>query len=322
MKFRELGRTHLKISDIGFGAWGIGKKMWGTTDDAESLRALRKAMDLEINFFDTAYVYGNGHSERLIAQAFVEAGKKARVASKIPAKNFAWPAKGPLAESFPPEWIIRCTERTLKNLKTDCLDLQQFHVWRDQWLTDPAWEKTWKTIEDLKTEGKIRYWGVSINDRDPKSALEVVRAGFADTVQVIFNLFEQEPLAELFPACREKNVGVIARVPLDEGGLTGKFSEDTRFEDEDFRQGYFGGGLLKETLRRSKELEKILLNGEAESLAAAALRFCLSAPEVSTVIPGMRRENHVSLNAALSGSPPFSPELLNNSRPHAWKITL
>lgn len=316
---RLLGRTGLSVSEIGYGAWGIGGSMWGPTDDAESLKSLRRALDLGVNFFDTAYVYGDGRSEKLIARAFKEAGRRALVATKVPPKNFQWPSRGRLSEAFPPEHVIACTERSLKNLGAETIEVQQFHVWQDSWLSEPTWEKTWKAVETLKKQGKIKHWGVSINSRAPASALELVRGGWADTVQVIFNLFEQEPLDELFPLCREKNVGVIARVPFDEGGLTGKLTESTAFEKGDFRESYFAGGLLKETVRRAKVLEKILVKDETPDLAAAALSFILSFPEVSTVIPGMRRPSHVEANARRSGLPPYPAKLLKELRAHAWK---
>lgn len=319
---RRLGRTGLEVSAIGFGAWGIGKAWWGPTDDAESLKALRRTLELGINFFDTAYVYGDGHSERLIARAFQEAGRRALVATKVPPKNFQWPSRGALAEAFPPGWIQECTERSLKNLGVETLEIQQFHVWQDSWLAEPAWDKTLKTVEALKRQGKIRFWGISINSRLPKSALELVRSGLVDTVQVIFNLFEQEPTQDLFAACREKDVGVIARVPFDEGGLTGGLTEETRFPEGDFRRDYFAGGLLGETVRRAGALEKLLVKEDVPNLAAAALRFCLSFPEVSTVIPGMRRAAHVEANALASRFPPYPPAMLKKLRAHAWKRNL
>lgn len=319
-----MGRTGLKIGPIGFGAWGVGKSMWGPTDDEESLKALLRALELGCNFFDTAYVYGDGHSESLIARAFEKFGRCAYVATKAPPKNFSWPSRGLLKDAFPAEWLISCTERSLRNLKTDCVEVQQFHVWQDSWLKEPEWEKTLRTIEVLKKNGKIKFFGVSINSRDPKSALEIVRSGVVDTVQVIFNLFEQEPLEELFPLCREKNVGIIARVPLDEGGLTGKLTEKTEFDPEDFRSNYFAGGLLKETVRRAKILEDILVVKEklAPNLAESALRYCLSFPEVSAVIPGMRTAQHVDANISLASSVPYPQGLIKELRPHAWKRNL
>ena len=324
LPYRKLGRTGLEVLPIGYGAWGVGKSMWGPTDDEQSLKALTRALELGCNFFDTAYVYGDGHSERLIAKAFEEFGKRALVATKAPPKNFSWPSRGLLKETFPADWLIACTERSLRNLKTDCVDIQQLHVWQDSWLKEPEWDKTLRAVEVLKKHGKIRFFGVSINSRDPKSALEIVRSGVVDTVQAVFNLFEQEPREELFPLCREKNVGIIARVPLDEGGLSGTLSEDSKFDEDDFRSNYFAGGLLKETVRRAKILENILVHERkaSKNLPEGALRFCLGFPEVSVVIPGMRTIKHVESNIALAASRPLEKSLLEELHPHAWKRNL
>lgn len=324
MKYRILGGTGLKVSEIGFGAWGIGGSMWGSTDDTESLRAVRKALLVGINYFDTAYVYGNGHSETLIAQALKETGAKAVVATKAPPQNMEWPARRTTAllTAFPPAWIVSCTERSLRNLRTDSLDLQQFHVWYDSWLRDPAWEgEVMPCLSRLKEQGKIRFFGISVNSDDPHSALEAVRSGAVDSVQVIFNLFDQRPAETFLPLCREKHAGVVVRCPFDEGGLTGKLSLRTRFEPEDFRSHYFGGTRLAETVRRAEELRAALANGGGApgvSLADAALRFVLSFDAVSTVIPGMRSAHHVEENARASGRDPFDPETLRKLKAHAW----
>ncbi len=295
--------------------------MWQGGDDAESLAALARALALGINLFDTAYVYGDGHSEKLLARAFEAAGRGALVATKVPPKNFRWPGAGKLSETFPPDWVIHCTERSLRNLRRDCVDVQQFHVWRDAWLDDPAWGDTWKAVETLKRQGKIRFWGASINDFDPGGALRLAGSGLADTIQVIFNLFEQAPQEELFPACRERGVGILARVPLDEGGLTGNLTEATRFPDGDFRNSYFAEGRLAETVRRARALEPVLVGADSPDLAHAALRFTLSSPDVSTVIPGMRRPAHVEANVAAASGAPYPEPVLRSLRAHAWKRT-
>ncbi|MBI4055013.1 MAG: aldo/keto reductase [Elusimicrobia bacterium] len=320
MKYRMLGRTELQVSEIGFGGWGIGKNWWGETEDAESLRALQKAQDLGINFFDTAYVYGDGHSERLIAQAFRSAKKRAYIATKVPPKNMQWPAdhRSSLQATFPPEWIISCTERSLKNLHTDCIELQQLHVWSDRWLQDPLWQKVLEAVERLKSQGKIRFFGISINDHEPETALEAVRGGFVDTVQVIFNLFEQTPRRKLFSQCLQNRVGILARVPLDEGGLSGKLTPESRFEEEDFRSRYFAGERLKETCRRAEALKKVLAANGSQNLAQAALRFCLSFCAVSTVLAGTRRVPHVEENASVSDGRYLDGSQLEELEGHAW----
>ncbi|MCX5788753.1 MAG: aldo/keto reductase [Elusimicrobia bacterium] len=322
MRRRKLGRTGLEVSELGYGAWGIGADMWSGSTDAEALASLRRALEAGVNFFDTAYVYGDGHSEELIAQAFKAAGRRALVATKVPPKNLSWIASRRIEDAFTPEWVVSCTERSLKKLSVERVEVQQLHTWTDDWLGQPALDDVVSALDKLKRDGKIRFWGVSIKARDPKSALGLARSGLPDTMQVVFNLFEQEPQGELFPLCREKGIGVIARVPFDEGGLTGKLREDAAFPEGDFRHSYFAGRYLAETVRRAKELEQRLVGGDTPDLAHAALRFCLSAPEVSTVIPGMRTPAHVDANAAVTRLPPYPAETLKELRAHAWKRDL
>jgi len=316
MNLRTLGKTGKKISEIGFGAWGIGKSWWGTTDDVESLRALRRAIDLGITFFDTAYVYGDGHSEQLISRAFKESGAPHFIATKCPPLNMQWPAdpRTPPEEAFPENWIVQCTERSLKNLGLESLDLQQFHVWTDAWMSRDEWKNA---IVKLKKQGKIRGFGVSINDLDPDSALQLVDSGLVDTVQVIYNIFEQAPETTLFPLCRKKDVGVIVRVPLDEGGLSGTLTPRTRFEDDDFRARYFADGRLEETCAHVEKI-KPLLGPYAPTLPELALKFILAHPAVSTVIPGMRKVKNVEANARLSGGTPLPERVLQELKKHAW----
>lgn len=319
MRYRALGRTGLQVSELGFGAWGIGGGLWSDSSDADSLAALRRALELGVNFFDTAYVYGDGHSEELIGQVLRETGRKAYVATKIPPKNKSWPSSGKIAEAFPPDWIVACTERSLRKLGADSVELQQLHVWNDGWLDDPAFDDTRAALERLKRVGKIRFWGASIDARRPRTAVRLVRSGLPDAIQAIFNLFHQEPADELLPACRSTGVGVLVRVPFDEGGLAGELSENSRFPDGDFRASYFAGRLLGETVRRAKALEGELVGVDTPDLAAAALRYCLSDPAASTVIPGMRRPAHVEANARASALPPYPAERLAALKAHAWK---
>jgi aryl-alcohol dehydrogenase-like predicted oxidoreductase len=316
MRYRRLGRTGFEVSEIGFGAWGIGGGYWGPTDDRLSLRALRQAFELGVNFVDTALAYGDGRSERLIGQAIREFGGAIRVATKIPPKGGGWPpAPGtPARRAFPPDWIISSTERSLKNLGLDCLDLQQFHIWLDEWLDDHAWQEA---VARLKALGKVRAFGVSVIDHRPDTALRAVKSGLVDSVQVIFNIFDQSPRQELFPLCRAHGVGVVARVPFDEGSLTGTLRPDSRFPRGDFRSEYFGGERLAETCRRVERLA-FLVRDEIKNLAQAALRFCLSHPEVSAVIPGMRRPEHVEENCRAADGVPLRSEELAQLRAHAW----
>lgn len=316
MRYRILGRTGREVSEIGFGAWGIGGSWWGPTDDDESVRALVRAMELGINFVDTAYVYGDGHSERLIARAIRESGRRPIVATKIPPRNEQWPAdlRSAARDAFPPDWIAACTERSLKNLGTGTIDLQQFHVWTDTWLEETSW---WEAIRRLKESRKIRFFGVSVNDCEPESVLKLVQSGLVDTVQVIYNLFEQAPAERLLPLCQDHGVGVIVRVPFDEGSLTGTFHPRMTFHPEDFRRDYFAGSRLEETCERVDQF-RFLVRDEITSLAQAALKFCLSHPAVSTVIPGMRSVRHVEENAAASDGRLLRPEELARIKTLAW----
>ncbi|ULT56154.1 aldo/keto reductase [Neobacillus drentensis] len=221
MNYRLLGKTDLKVSEIGYGAWGIGNTGWQGANDEESIKALNKAIDLGLNFIDTALGYGNGHSERLVGQVVRERPETIYVSTKIPPKNLKWPAPAgiPAEEAFPADHIISCTEESLRNLGVDTIDVQQFHVWSDEWVNQGDWLEA---IKKLKEQGKIKYFGVSINDHQPENAIKLIETGLVDTVQVIYNIFEQRPEDKLFPACEKHNVGVIARVPLDEGGLPAK----------------------------------------------------------------------------------------------------
>ena len=324
IRSRTLGRTGLAVSELGFGAWGIGGGLWGKPDDAAAKSALKKALQLGVTFFDTALAYGDGHSERLIAETVREAGfrRNVTIATKIPPKNREWPARhdAPIRDVFPKDWIIACTEKSLKNLDCDFLDLQQLHVWSPRWLAETEWIDT---LRELQLAGKIRYLGVSLNDHEPDAALDLVRSGWVDTLQVIFNLFDQSPAVRLFPLAQEHRIGIIARCPFDEGGLTGALREDTVFPSGDWRREYFKGERLRETVRRAEALN-VLVGGGIDSLAHAALQFVLShhvlsEPSVSTVIPGMRRREHVEANCRFSLGPALSAEAMARAKTHAWK---
>lgn len=317
---RPLGRTGIFVSEIGFGGWGIGKSMWGRTDDHESMKALHAAFDAGVDYFDTAYAYGHGHSERLIARLFKEIGRRATVSTKVPPKNMEWPGhpRARLALVFPPDWVRLCVERSLRNLSEQSLPIVQFHVWHDQWLKDPLWPELAETLAALKKEGKVRHWGASLNNDDPGSALELVKTGAVDAVQVLFNMFDQRAADRLLPLCREKGVGVVVRCPFDEGGLTGTLTRETRFEPEDFRSHYFGGDRLAETCRHAQELTQTVVGPKAETLATAALKYCLSFDAVATVIPGMRRVTHVNSNVRAADGIYFDVRELAEIAKHRW----
>ena len=291
--------------------------MWGAVDDAEAIRALHRALECGVNFIDTARAYGDGRAEALIAKALATRSETVYIATKVPPKNQEWPARHhvSIAETFPAAWIIRCTEQSLRRLKRDTVDLQQFHVWAPGWLAQR--DMWWPAVEQLKREGKIRAFGVSINDHEPDTALELVSSGLVDSVQVIYNIFDQRPAEQLLPLCQRHRVGVIVRVPFDEGGLTGALTEQTTFGADDWRADYFRGERLRETVRRVEQL-RFLVRDEIRTLAQGALKFCLSHSAASTVIPGMRRRAHVEENCSVSDGKPLPAAELLQLQAHAW----
>jgi aryl-alcohol dehydrogenase-like predicted oxidoreductase len=316
MRYRRLGRTGLEVSEIGYGAWGIGGAQWGGADDDESVKALHRAIDLGLNFVDTALAYGEGRSERLVGQVVRARDETVYVATKVPPKNRIWPTEegSALDDVFPPGYVRECADQSLRNLGMDTIDVLQLHVWNDEW-ADSA-ELT-KEIDELRSSGRVRFFGISINDHQPDNGLRLIERGVVDTVQVIYNVFDQSPEDELFPACREHDVGVIARVPLDEGGLTGRIDGDTEFEGDDFRAHYFRGDRKREVYERSTAIASDL-GIDAGSLAETALRFILSEPAVSSVIPGMRSLRNVERNVAASDAGPLPAEQRERLRAHRW----
>jgi aryl-alcohol dehydrogenase-like predicted oxidoreductase len=316
MHLRKLGRTGMEVSEVGYGAWGIGGSRWLGAEDEESLRALHRAIDAGVNFIDTALGYGQGHSEELVGRVVRERSERVYVASKIPPKNGVWPAPSGIdpEEAFPADHVVACVEQSLRNTGLDALDLEQFHVWSDEWVGRGSWLEA---IERLKAEGKIRAFGVSINDHQPENALALVRSGVADAVQVIYNVFDQSPEDELLPACAEHGVGVLARVPLDEGALTGRITPDSTFPEGDFRWDYFRDGRLAEVDEHVRAIVEDL-GIEREQLAETALRYVLSHPAVSTVIPGMRSVRNVERNVALGDGRGLPAETVDKLHRHRW----
>ena len=317
MQYRKLGATEAEISEIGFGAWGIGGKQWLGGEDAESLRALKRSFDLGLNFIDTALAYGDGHSEQLVGQAVRDSFRKIHVATKIPPKNRIWPARPevPIADVFPYDYVVRSTEESLRNLGVDQIYLQQFHVWTDAWTANEEWRRA---IEDLRRSGKVRYFGISISEHEPDTALETVKTGLIDAVQVIYNIFDQSAEQNLFPLCQKMKVGVLARVPLDEGGLTGSVTADTTFQPGEFRESYFRGDRKRQVAEHVAALLKDL-SGVPGSLAEIALRFCLSNKAVSSVIPGMRRVETVESSCRASSAGMLDSKTQVILKSHAWK---
>ncbi len=253
MKYRALGKSGLSVSEIGYGAWGIGGSQWLGGSDDESVRALHRAIELGINFIDTALAYGDGHSEKLVGRVVREGKTRVYIATKVPPKNQLWPAAPGIGieDVFPYEYILRCAETSLHHLKVETIDLLQLHVWNPDWFQKEDWRRA---FEELKTAGKVRAVGVSINDHQPDSALELVQSGLIDCVQVIYNIFDQSPAKNLFPLTKKMNVGVLARVPFDEGSLTGTITEDTMFQPDDFRAAYFQGDRKKQVVQHIEAL--------------------------------------------------------------------
>jgi aryl-alcohol dehydrogenase-like predicted oxidoreductase len=316
MFFKKFNNSDIKVSRLGFGAWGIGKSEWIGADDKESLKSLTRAIEEGINFFDTALAYGEGHSEKLVGKAEKESGKEIFIASKIPSKKYEWPAgeDSTLEESFPSDYIISSVEQSLKNLNRDHIDLMQFHVWNDKWAEHDEWKEA---VEKLKKQGKVKYWGISVNDHQPENGIEAGKTGLIDSFQVIFNIFEQKPLETLYPFCAENNIAFIARVPFDEGGLTGMVGPDTVFPENDFRSYYFRGERKSEVKKRAEAIQEEVKH-ESESLFETALRFIISFDDVTTVIPGMRSEKHLVSNIASAIKGSFSAECIEKLKKHRW----
>jgi len=314
MKFRKLGRTGFNVSEIGHGLWGMSG--WTGSEDQESLQSLQLSVDLACNFFDTAWAYGTGHSDELIGQvAKQNQGKRLYVASKVPPKNRKWPAspKYKYADVFPRNTVMRYAEKIRRALGVDRIDLLQFHVWDDTWTDEPEFRST---VEELKNKGLVEAFGLSLNRWQPENGLKALRTGLVDCVQVIYNIFDQAPEDELFPVCRELHIGVIARVPLDEGSLGGKLTLDTTFPLGDWRANYFGPDNLGPTIERVEKLKHVLPSGM--SLPEMAFRFILSNPDVSTTIPGMRKPEHVRQNLKYSDKGPLPADLIQELRKHRW----
>ncbi len=316
MHYRKLGTTEAEVSEIGYGAWGIGGNQWQGGNDEESMRALRRGFELGINFVDTALAYGEGHSEQLVGKAVREAYHRVWFATKIPPKNRVWPASPStdISEVFPFDYILESTDQSLKNLGVEQIYLQQFHVWTDAWVDREEWRRA---IEILRTSGKVRYFGVSVSEHDPDSAIQAVKTGLFTAVQVIYNIFDQSACNNLLPLCRQTKTGVLARVPLDEGALTGTITEDTRFAPGDFRASYFRGDRKRQVVEHVEALKRDLADFPG-TLAQLALRFCLSNKAITTVIPGMRRVETVESSCRAAAAGMLDDKTLAILKRHAW----
>jgi len=314
MHYRTFGRTGWQISQVGYGMWGMGG--WTGADDAESRQSLQQAVDQGCTFFDTAWGYGEGHSERLLGELVrANPGRRLYTATKIPPKNFRWPSRrgDSITAAFPPDHIREYTEKSLTNLGLPQVDLIQFHVWEDDWADDERWQRA---VDDLKREGLVQAIGISINRWEPWNAIRTLRTGMIDAVQVIYNIFDQAPEDELFPVCRELAIGVIARVPFDEGTLTGTLTKTSHWPDGDWRNTYFVPENLVASVERADALKPLVPPGM--TMPELALRFILTNSDVSTVIPGMRKPAHIQANIAAGDAGPLTAELLSQLRAHRW----
>lgn len=316
MKHRSFGRKGWPVGEIGYGMWGMGG--WSGSDDEESLLSLQRAVDLGVNFFDTAWAYGEGHSEGLLGQLVrANPDSKLYTASKIPPKNRQWPSRrdATLDDTFPPEYIEQYVHSSLKNSGLNSFDLMQFHVWEDAWVEDDRWARK---MDELRRQGLVRAVGISINRWEPWNGVRAVRSGLVDSVQVIYNIFDQNPEDELFSACAEMDVAVIARVPFDEGTLTGTLNTESRWPEGDWRNTYFVPENLIPSVERGNALAPVAERAGL-TMPEMALRFILGNPVVSTIIPGMRKIKNVESNVAASDAGPLTTELLEELRAHRWE---
>jgi aryl-alcohol dehydrogenase-like predicted oxidoreductase len=317
MNSRRFGRTGWQVGEIGYGMWGMAG--WTGSQDAESLASLQRAIDLGCNFFDTAWAYGDGHSEELLGKALrANPDKRLYVATKVPPQNRCWPSKREfsLDVSYPPEYVLEYVEKSLGNIGVETIDLFQYHTWEDKWLDD---DRTVRTIEKLRSSGKVRAVGISMNRWEPWNGIRAVKSGLVDAVQVIYNIFDQNPEDELFPACRAHDVGVIARVPFDEGSLTGTLTLESKWPKEDWRNTYFVPENLLSSVEHADALKYLVLPGS--TMAEMALRFILNNPDVGTIIPGMRKIRNVEANVAASDKGPLPGVLHAELQKHRWDRT-
>jgi aryl-alcohol dehydrogenase-like predicted oxidoreductase len=325
VNYRRFGRMGWNVSEIGYGMWGMAG--WTGSADTESLESLQRSVDLGCNFFDTAWAYGDGHSEQLLGKilranegnaAAGGADKKLYVATKIPPKNRRWPSRREfsLDDCYPPDYIVEYVEKSLTNIGVETLDLIQLHTWEDAWLDD---QRLPRAIENLRSSGKVRAVGISLNRWEPSNGIRAVRAGLVDAVQVIYNIFDQNPEDELFPACREKDVAAIARVPFDEGSLAGTITLNSTWPLGDWRNTYFVAENLKSSVAHADALKPLLRDGM--NMPEMALRFILNNKDVATIIPGMRKTRHVEANLAASAKGPLPAVLHDELRHYRWDRT-
>jgi aryl-alcohol dehydrogenase-like predicted oxidoreductase len=317
MTFREFQKGNSRWSRIGYGMWGLAS--WTGNNDLQTFESLKLAVENGVNFFDTAWAYGEGKSEKMLGELIRSfPGQNLFAASKIPPKNLKWPALSSysIEEVFPVSHILEYTKKSLENLGTPSIDLMQFHVWNDEWVKEKDWQKA---VIQLKEGGKVKSFGISINRWEPENVLKTLETGLIDSVQVVYNIFDQYPEDKLFPYCQLNNIAIIARVPFDEGSLTGSITHETSFPAEDWRAQYFNPENLKATLPRVEEIKKDLPEGM--TIAELALRFILQHEAVSTVIPGMRKPKNVLANVKAGDGNQLPQDLYQKLRRHRWDRT-
>jgi aryl-alcohol dehydrogenase-like predicted oxidoreductase len=317
MKYRRFGKTGWQVSEMGYGMWGLAG--WKDTDDRQVTESLHTAVELGCNFFDTAWGYGEGRSEQILGKLIKDyPGKKLYAATKVPPKNRKWPSKShfTLEEVFPEHYIIEYAEKSLKNLNLETIDLLQFHVWEDAWTDRHDWKNA---VTKLKKEGKVQHWGLSVNRWEPENGIKALETGLFSAAQVIYNIFDQNPEDKLFPVCEKNDIGIIARVPFDEGTLTGMLNYDTTFPEGDWRNTYFVPENLKSSVDHANALKPLIPQGM--TMAEMALRFILSNKQVATIIPGMRKLKNVEANIAVSDGKGLPADLLEKLKAHRWDRT-
>lgn len=299
MLYRTLGKTNLKVSAIGFGAWAIGGDMWGPQDDKDSIAAINKAIDLGVNFIDTALAYGKGHSEKVIGGVLKERRLKREniiIATKIPPLMWIPGPDSHSDDAFPEEKIISSVEQSLRNLNIDYIDLIQLHSWRKNWTNDTKWHET---LIKLKKAGKVRYIGISVHDNLEDEALDLIEKDRVDSIQVVYNVLSQTPRINLFPKALKYNIGIIARVPLAYGALTGKFDRNTTFSESDFRSRHYNENKFISVLKKVEDYKLLLNTSDKKVLVSAALHFALNHEAISTCIPGIRNTNQAIENCSI-----------------------
>jgi aryl-alcohol dehydrogenase-like predicted oxidoreductase len=315
MKHRPFGNKGIDVSEIGFGAWAIGGS-WGHQKESDSMEALEVAVDQGINFIDTAAGYGDGRSERIIGEFLKGRNERVTISTKTPPVPGKWPPSPycRIGERYPEKYLRENLEERMRNLQTEQIDILLLHTWTRAWNDSP---EALYVLQKMKSEGLVKLVGISTPEHDQNCVIQLMREGLVDAVQVIYNIFEQEPAAQLLPVALETGTGIIVRVAFDEGVLTGKYKATDTFEKDDFRRHYFAGDRLDRSVKRVERIRKAF-GDSGYSLPQLALKFALSHPAVSTVIPGIRNREQALQNSEISSLPDPDEEVLMQLREHTW----